>query len=237
MAGHYQATITALLFFSIVTLLLSRFTVTLTVINGQIMVIFFQLTENSLIITIFTYAISFLLSIVASMLQIGLSLFFLNLVTGKPHYAFDMLYGYFHGFKKAFELCILPTALSFVCMLPLNILLDGYEGSFRLNRTEVISLLLLQAALLLIYIPVNLALSQIYYLSLDYPDLSIKEIITLSNKIMNGRKKQLFFIQLSFLPLWLVGLLSFGVAMFWIIPYQRMTYTLYYLDIMKPQDN
>ena len=58
-----------------------------------------------------------------------------------------------------------------------------------------------------------------------------------ANKIMNGRKKQLFFIQLSFLPLWLVGLLSFGVAMFWIIPYQRMTYTLYYLDIMKPQDN
>lgn len=237
MAGNYQASITALMFFSIITLLLSRFTGALSLINGQLLVSLFHLAEDNVIISVFSYAISFLLSVVASILQIGLCLFFLNVVTGKPHYAFDMLYGYYHGFQKSFLLCLVPTAFSFVCTLPANILLDDYEGSFYVNENEKTILLILQAILLLVYIIANLALSQIFYLALDYPDLSVKEILLLSIKLMNGRKKQLFLIQLSFLPLWILAILSMGIGMFWVIPYQRMTYTLYYLDIMKPQDN
>ena len=97
-------------------------------------------------------------------------------------------------------------------------------------------LVLAQLVFLLIFLPLGLALSQVFYLALDYPDLTAGEILRLSLKVMKGKKRQLFIIQLSFLPLYLLGVLSFGIGLFWIVPYQKMTLTLYYLDLMKPSD-
>ena len=71
---------------------------------------------------------------------------------------------------------------------------------------------------------------------LDYPDLSASDIVKRSVKIMKGKKLQLFYLQLSFLPLYLVAILSFGVGLLWVLPYRNTAFTLFYLDVMKPTD-
>ena len=53
---------------------------------------------------------------------------------------------------------------------------------------------------------------------------------------MNGKKKQLFYVRLSFLPLFVICLLTCGIGLFWLIPYYHVTMALYYLDVMKPTD-
>ena len=50
---------------------------------------------------------------------------------------------------------------------------------------------------------------------------------------MKGHKWELFFLQMSFLPLGFLCLLSFGIGNLWLVPYMNMTQTLYFLDLMQ----
>ena len=86
---------------------------------------------------------------------------------------------------------------------------------------------------LAIYVPLSLALSQCYFLMLDFPDKSAGEIIRLSFRITAGHRLRLFYLQVTFLPLLILGALSL-VGLLWVNAYMQMTYTQFYFDIMKP---
>ena len=51
---------------------------------------------------------------------------------------------------------------------------------------------------------------------------------------MKGHKWRLFKLELSFLPLQIICMLSFGIGNLWLNPYMRMTYTEFFLDLMSP---
>ena len=80
---------------------------------------------------------------------------------------------------------------------------------------------------------ISLRYSQVYFLLLDFPDSSTKELLNMSWKLMKGNVGRLLYIQVSFLPLLFAGLISFGIGFLFIKPYQYMTYTLFYLDLIK----
>ena len=236
MAGKYYFAIMTLIFSGMITLLFNRFTYNL---NSRICLTLmeaFNISENSLVIMALSYVLPLIMSVILGILQIGMCLFFLNVVTGRPFYTFDLLYGYLHEFGKSFRLSGVLTLLSFICYLPSDIFLDIYQSNFRMNVMDLLILVVLQLVLLLIYVPVSLALSQAFYVYLDYPDLSTMEVLKMSIKIMNGKKRQLFYIRLSFLPLFLLVLVTFGIGLFWFLPYYHVTMALYYLDLMKPQN-
>ena len=236
MAGKYYHLIMAVLFAGMISLLVNRFTyafnrqVCLTLMNS------FGLGEGSALIIALSYLIPLLFSIILNMLQVGTCLFFLSVATGNPFFSFQLLYGYFHDFGKYFRLSGILTLLSFVCLLPLNVALDLYQSAAFLQSPLFYSLAGLQLVLLVIYVCLSLSLSQTLYLTLDYPDMSITDALKTSMKIMKGKKRQLFYVQLSFLPLYLIAILTFGLGLFWILPYRGVTYALYYLDLMKPAD-
>ncbi|MCR4598461.1 MAG: DUF975 family protein [Acetatifactor sp.] len=234
MAGKYYFSIMTLIFAGMVTLLFNRFTTNLNTRVCQELMKLLGLKANSTVIIAASYVLPFFLSIVLNVLQIGLCLFFLKLVTNQPLYTFEILYGYYHDFGKSFRLSFVLTLLSFVCFLPTDILMDFRNSKLPISTELLLGLAAAQILLLLIFFPISLALSQVYYIMLDYPDISASEILKLSMKIMNGKKKQLFYIQLSFLPLFFAGVLSFGIGLFWVIPYRSATMALYYLDVMKP---
>ena len=71
---------------------------------------------------------------------------------------------------------------------------------------------------------------QAYYLLLDFPQYNAMELMKLSFRIMKGHKWELFCLQMSFLPLGFLCLLSFGIGSLWLVPYMNMTQTLYFLD-------
>ena len=79
---------------------------------------------------------------------------------------------------------------------------------------------------------ISLKYSQVYYLLLDFPDYSAKELLKMSWKLMKGNAGRLLYLQVSFLPMTLTGILSFGIGFLFVLPYQNMTYTLFYLDLI-----
>jgi len=73
--------------------------------------------------------------------------------------------------------------------------------------------------------------SQIYYVALDNPKLTPKQILAESRKIMNGNKANLFLLQLSFIGWALLVVLTFGLANIYVIPFYQMTLTEFYLQL------
>ena len=69
------------------------------------------------------------------------------------------------------------------------------------------------------------------YLLLDYPNATVKECFVHSFEMMKGHKGRYFALCFSFVGFMFLSVLSFGIGIFWTIPYMNQTMTLFYLEI------
>ena len=58
----------------------------------------------------------------------------------------------------------------------------------------------------------------------------------MSHRIMKGHKGRLFYICISFIPLYLLSMLSCGLAVLWIEPYSNTVMANFYMDLMRQRD-
>ncbi len=116
---------------------------------------------------------------------------------------------------------LLPAALAYVAVFML-----GYEGDIYMLIFVVLSVLGL-AAMIYTYV----RLSMCFFIYLDYPDHSVKEIMDKSIVMMNGHMGQFIYMAVSFIPICLLGILSLGIGFIFIEPYVSMSYTQFYLGI------
>ena len=70
------------------------------------------------------------------------------------------------------------------------------------------------------------------YILAEHPELSAKEVISLSREMMAGNKWQAFKLDLSFIGWLLLGALTFGlVDVFWAAPYMESAQAALYLRL------
>ena len=74
---------------------------------------------------------------------------------------------------------------------------------------------------------------QAFFLLHDFPNYSAAELLSLSRKLMNGSKCRFFYLLASFIPLMLLGELSYGIAYLWLLPYMCTTIAEFFLDLIK----
>lgn len=177
------------------------------------------------------YVLQLIVSIFTSVFQVGISLFCLNVTCGRALKYSDIFYGFRTQFGKSLKLAAVLMLVNELCYLPSNIL--SYLIRHNASRNFILIMTLIFAMCLILYIPCSLAISQMFLLLLDFPGYSAGELIKLSNHIMKGHKGRLFYIQLSFLPLILLSLLTLGIGNLWITPYMNITYTLFFLNLMQ----
>lgn len=231
LAGKYHTVVMTFLFYLMLVLLFARFSNSLT---GQIcstLMRLFSISGDHLLILGLSYFVPFTISVSENIIHIGICLFFLNIACHHNYNTFDLLYGYSNQFGKNFCLSGIMTFLSFVTFLPVELMLERHQNN-ALFPEDGLKLLLLQLCTLIIYLVIYLSISQIYYISLDHPELSVKEILKQSAKLMKGHKLRLFLLDLSFLPLLLLAVPTLGIGLFWIIPYMNMVHSLFFLKLM-----
>ena len=56
-------------------------------------------------------------------------------------------------------------------------------------------------------------------------------------RLMKGNMGRLFYIEVSFIPLFLLGVLSLGIGLLWITPYLNATLANFFLDLMEQNRN
>lgn len=177
-------------------------------------------------------AISFILVLLGTILNVGQCSFYLNVACGQK-YEFSNL---FTGFKvHPDKIIITQVIIQLLTALPLLPAIGVMWYSFK--AYNIIVVFLIGCILLIIGAGLSwwiyLRYSQVYYLLLDFPDYSAKELLKMSWRLMKGHCGRLLYIQVSFLPLMLAGLVSLGIGFLLIKPYQYMTYTLFYLDLIQ----
>jgi hypothetical protein len=179
-------------------------------------------------------ALLLLATILLGVMNAGIALYFLNMACGQPFSIGNLFYGYQGESKKTLLITAAMVLLQAVCLWPGQYLAQNY-----LNTGDVkwIGYAFLACGLgLCLYLPVSLGISMSFYLMLDFPQNPGGKTLSLCWRMMKGHKRRLFRLELSFLPLMLLCVLSFGIGFLWLNPYMQMTYTCFFLDLMNPRD-
>lgn len=82
---------------------------------------------------------------------------------------------------------------------------------------------------------IQLTYSQVFYLMLDFPEETAGELLARSKQLMKGNRLRLFYLQVSFVGLLILGTISFNIGLFWVMPYMNMTLAGFYEDIRRQQ--
>jgi uncharacterized membrane protein len=154
----------------------------------------------------------------------------MNFSTGRPFATSDIFYG-FHGHQNTgILIALVQVGIAFVSLIPFIISIVFWYLTKSAFLYPVIALTII-AGVVFAYV-LLLTISQSFYIAVDFPDYTIKQIFSMSRRIMKGHRARLFYIHVSFIPLALLTLLSFGIGLLWFQPYMNNTLTHFYLDLM-----
>lgn len=216
MMGKYRNAISILLASDLIISTLSLFTTT---------------SSSSYAGIVIGFIVSFILVLFGTILSVGQCSFYLNIACDGPYQFSDL----FTGFKIHPDKTII-TQLIIQLLTTLPILPGVGLMLYSFRAYNIIVVFLLSCFLLILGAGISwwisLKYSQVYYLLLDFPDYSAKELLKMSWKLMKGNAGRLLYLQVSFFPMTLTGILSFGIGFLFVLPYQNMTYTLFYLDLI-----
>lgn len=190
-----------------------------------------NITEQSSVRELVIYYIAnFVISLINVVLSIGRIYISLMMARGKKYSFRDLFYGFSHHPDKYILATLLLTLIMMIPMIPFVLALPYYF--YSAGSVEALVLLIVAVLVMIVgemYLSLRYALN--LYLLLDYPDMRVTESFRESSERMKGNKGRLLYISLSFIGWELLGMLSFGIGLLWIMPYMVQTRTNFYLDV------
>lgn len=151
--------------------------------------------------------LNFVFSMLLTPLTIGITRYNLNIVRGKKNDIKNIFEPY-----KDYKFVLMVIGLGFLIEVITTI------GTLLLIVPGIIA---------------AIALSMCYYLVADKKTKGIKNTLKKSYDMMNGHKMDYFILEFSFLGWILVCLVTFGLALIYVLPYMTATYTLFYEDLKE----
>ncbi len=162
----------------------------------------------------------------------GILKIYLDMSTGHTARLSDLLFAFQNKPHRFLALYFINLLIGFIWGVPYFVLLIV---AVITDFIPVMVVLLVLTYLLLIIgsIISMLYLSQSMFLLIESPDLRVWESLKESAAMMKGNKGGLFYLNLSFIGMMVLGYCSMGIGFFWIIPYIRATMTEYYKDLKE----
>lgn len=194
------------------------------------------LPGNDVVSNTLYYVITFIIQLIAGILQAGVCFLYLHAACNMPCNITDIFYCFQHNPEKPLKIEFFLALLYAVCMLPSDILMWKYPLTSLTDYDEVLMLYGVALLCMLVYAVVSLAFTPIFYMMLDFPNYTVKELFVKSIEVMRGNKMRYFLLELSFFPLMFLSIFTCGLALLWIIPYLNMTCTNFYLDLMASRN-
>ena len=178
------------------------------------------------------YILTFIVQLIAGILQAGVSFLYLKAACGMQCSVGDIFYCFKHSPDKAIKIEFVLAIINAVCMLPSDILTWKYPITSLTDYDELAMMYSVTLLCMMVYVVITLAFTPVFYMMLDFPNYTVKDILKKSIEVMKGNKMRYFLLDLSFIPWMFVGFLTCGIGLLWIVPYMNMTSTNFYLDLM-----
>ena len=192
-------------------------------------------SSGNLLIFVINQFISLIVSILLGLLVSGKAYLYMNLVYSQTISASDIFFGLKQHPEKAVAIQALFVIVDFLVSLPAALLLffSGYNPS--MNTYIAITVALIFGIAINIY--VSLTYSQAFFLLHDFPDRSAKELLLTSRNLMNGNRLKLLYVNISFIPLYVLGVISLFIPLLWISVYRYATIAAFYQDLIAKAGN
>lgn len=187
-------------------------------------------SESQLIYLVLSCIVFFVVNTVSNMLRIGLAGIFLQLQYRRDTRIKDLFCAFRYNSDSAVIISGFIALLELACMLP-SIVATSVSSATG-NDSLRILIIVLTAAGALGTVLIRLRYALCSYLFLDYPQFSAGELIRGSTKLLRGNFGRLIKLYLSFIPLFFLGFLSFGVASLWVTSYYNAAQAAFYKDLM-----
>lgn len=167
--------------------------------------------------------------------------------------ALAIILGIISGGVLAFitELLALPLYIGFISYIlgltrkeevSLADIFQDYKKIGLIVVTLIISYVLIVIGYILLIIPgimIAFSLVMVSYLLADSKETNTSEarnIIRQSREMMNGYKMDYFIFELSFIGWYFLGIITFGIAYIYVIPYFTFANTLYYQRLKEKRE-
>lgn len=108
----------------------------------------------------------------------------------------------------------------------------GFKNIIKVVALNLIIVISVAVGLVLFIIPgviIGLIFSQSIYVLADNPEIGVIDALKESYRLTNGYKGDIFILGLSFLGWLLLSVLTFGIALLWVMPYIHVTDSELYL--------
>ena len=106
-------------------------------------------------------------------------------------------------------------------------------GMGHLNNVSFLGQTISSGTIVTFYMYISKFFTQVFFIMLDFPELSAKECLKRSRRLMKGHKWQYFLLMVSFLPWLMGGFLTCGIGLLYVYPYQKQTYAYFYLELVS----
>ena len=205
-------------------------------IGGALSVMLFQ--ENSMFNLVMSQIFSLIISVVMSVFSAGVYYMFLNVSRGKKTSMQDVTYLFYHHPDRIIVVSLIVTVVQYLLMLPSMIM--NYRMDVSANLLEVLQQSLLVSLVMFVGIVVaqlvTMPIAFGYYLLIDDVEMNATDALKKSMQMMKGNYGRYIYIQLSFLGLMILGVLTLYVGFIWIMPYMQMTEIEFYREILGELD-
>ena len=138
----------------------------------------------------------------------------------------------------------LPLGYGFAVMLmnmmrgsdvKLDTMGEGFKDYGRILGTYLLITVYETLWMLLLIIPgiiKTYSYAMTAYLLKDHPELKFNAAIEESMRMMNGNKMRLFILDLTFIGWYMLGIITFGIGLLWVIPYHSSARIAFYQDLI-----
>lgn len=188
-----------------------------------------QLNLQSLGGSVIYYTVYLIVTLFGAVFTTGQNYMYLNIARGQEFAVRNI----WHAFRNLADRCLILQliilAKMFLCGIPF------IAASAALVMTQNYYLSIAVAATLIFFLVtatiISIHYSQVFYLVLDCPTLSARELLAESKSLMKGHKGGYFYLIISFLGVFLLTVLTFGIGTLWVYPYFMSVKANYYLDL------
>lgn len=220
--GNYRVCISAYLVMEIITY---AFT----------MVRQFAISPSSVAGTVMDYAVDFLVRLFCGVLVLGQTYLYLQLACDKKPGVSSLFWGFSHHPDRAVVVQFFTLLLTYLPLAPALILGRMLLAGRPLSYLPAFCAALILGGALSVFL--TLMFSQSFYILLDFPDYTAGEALKYSRRIMKGSMARLFYIEIGFLPYYLLCAVTFGLGLLFVMPYVQATRAGFYLDLMQNENS
>ena len=118
-------------------------------------------------------------------------------------------------------------------------LFDGFRDFIRAFVAGLLISLFVFLFMLLLIVPgviVALSFSMTFFILLEDDSIDAWEAMKRSKEMMQGHKLKLFYLFLRYIGWILLGILTLGIGLLWVMPYVQVAHANFYMDLKESRN-